>query len=438
MRNQTRISALWLLPALLFLLLFQSCKEDDNLGVDLVNFPGDMIGMNYTDTSTVIAWSVREDSLQTSGVYLQLLGSYFDPVFGRSTSSIYTQARLSTNNVNFGTNPVGDSLVLTLQYNGYYGDSLATLRVKVYEIDPTATFHKDSTYFSHQTIPVTTLLYDDLVRFNPIDSVEFAGKKVLPMLRLSLGADLVQKFINASGTSDLTNNDAFITFFKGLHITVEEVSTVNEGIMAYFNLKADLSRLTLYYHNATDTLTYPFYINDDCAKFTHFDHSGYQHAEPALNNQDTSGNNPRLYLQAMAGMKIRVKFPHIKDLYTNGPVAINRAELVIKADPTDFTSSTFKPSAKITVARITEEGKNAFTSDILEGETFLGGTYDATKQEYRFRISRYLHDILTGKYENHGLVILISASAIKADRTTVLGNTTTGQNLRLEIVYAKP
>lgn len=438
MRNLLNISARLIVPALLILLLFLGCKKEDELGVDLVNLPGDMVGMNYTDTSTVLAWSTREDSLQTSGVFLHLLGSYYDPVFGKASSSIYTQARLSTNNVSFGTNPVGDSLVLTLQYNGYYGDSLASLRLKVYEIDPTAVFHKDSVYYSHHTLPVTTLLFDDVVRINPIDSVEFGGKKVLPLLRLKLGQDLVQKFINASGTTDLTNNDAFIKFFKGLYITAEEVSSVNQGIVAYFNLKADLSRLTLYYHNASDTLTYPFNINDDCAKFSHFDHSNYQHAEPALNLQDTNGNNPRLYLQAMAGLKIRVKFPHIKDLYQNGPVAINRAELVVKVDPSDFTSSSFKPAAKLTIARITDEGKNAFTTDFLEGETFLGGTYDEKKQEYRFRISRYLHNILAGQYENHGLVILVSAAAIKADRTTVHGNTPGMQNLRLEIVYAKP
>ncbi|HRZ41313.1 MAG TPA: hypothetical protein P5228_01265 [Bacteroidales bacterium] len=107
-------------------------------------------------------------------------------------------------------------------------------------------------------------------------------------------------------------------------------------------------------------------------------------------------------------------------------------------DSTDFTSTTFKPAAKLTIARITDEGKNAFTADFLEGETFLGGTYDETRHEYRFRVSRYLQSILAGEYENHGLVILVSAAAVKADRTTVLGNTPGMQNLRLEIVYAKP
>jgi hypothetical protein len=438
LKAPARFSALLFSFLSVALLLFQSCKKDDELGVDLVSLPGDMFGLSYTDTASVIAWSTKEDSLQTSGVYLQLLGSYFDPVFGKTSSSIYTQARLSTNDVNFGTNPVGDSLVLSMQFNGYYGDSLASLRVKVYELDPTCVFSKDSTYYSHQSLPTADLLFDAVVRLNPIDSVTFGGKKVSPMLMLNLGGPLMQKFINASGTSDLADNSAFLKFFKGLYITVEEVAAENEGIIGYFNLKADLSRLTLYYHNASDTLTYPFYINDDCAKFCHFDHHGYLEAETGLNYQDSNGVNPRLYVQAMSGVKVRIKMPHISDLYKDGPIAINRAELVIKTDPSDLTSSTFKPAAKLIVARVTDEGKNAFLSDVQEGDSFMGGTYDADKQEYRFRITRYLYDILSGKYTNNGLVLMVSASSVRAERATLLGNTLSGNNLRVEIVYSKP
>lgn len=428
----------WFFALVVIASLMQSCKKDDDLGLDLVNLPGGMFGYEYTDTATVVAYSMFEDSLQTSSVYLNLLGSYHDPVFGKVSSSIYTQALLSTNNVSFGANPVGDSLVLTLQYNGYYGDSAASHRLRIYEIDPTAVFHVDSVYYSHQELPLGDLVFDQVVAFNPVDSVQFNGSKVQPLLMVNLGQNLIQKFIDASGSADLASNDAFKSFFKGLCLKVDEASTPNEGSMAYFNLNADLSKITLYYHNDLDTLTYPFVITDECAKFSHFDHADYQHAEAALKTQDTNGINARMYLQAMAGVKVRVKFPFIGDLMKDGPVAINRAELVVKADPSDFTSTDFDPASKLTIARITEEGKNAFTSDVLEGETFLGGSYDATNKEYRFRISRYLQDILNGKYENCGLVVMVSAGSVRADRVVVLGNTLTEKNFRVEIVYTKP
>ncbi|MFO7722856.1 MAG: DUF4270 domain-containing protein [Bacteroidales bacterium] len=433
-----RISLRSLLVFLLLITLFQSCKKDDELGLDLIDLPGDRFGFGYNDTSTVIAYSVIEDSIQTSGVFLNLLGSYADPVFGRVTSGIYTQALLSTNNVSFGTNPVGDSLVLTLQYNGYYGDSLASHRLKIYEIDQAAVFSNDSVYYSNMTLPLGELLFDQVVTFNPKDSVELDGKKVQPLLKVNLGGTLMQRLLAESGGANLASNDAFRTFFKGLFITVEEKTATGEGSIAYFNMNADLSRVTLYYHNSLDTLVYPFIINDQCAKFSHFDHAGYQHAELPLLNQDTLGINPRLYLQAMAGVKIRVKLPHAESLKKDGAVAIGRAELVVKVDPADITAATFKEPAKLAIARISDEGKNVFISDFLEGDQFQGGSWDATRSEYRFRVTRYMQDLLNGKFENHGLVLLVSGSSVLANRVAVLGNTASEKNLRLEIVYAKP
>jgi len=426
-------------PVLLLAILLQGCKKDEDLGLDIINLPGDRFGMNYTDTFSVRAWSVFEDSLQTSGVFLNLLGSYSDPLFGVTTAGIYTQALLSTNNVSFGNQAVGDSLILTLRFNGYYGDSAASHRVRVYEIDPAATFHKDSTFYSNQSLPLGDLLFDQVVQFNPTDSTWFKGTKVPPLLKLSLNSTLIQKFLNASGTADLANNTAFRTFFKGLHITVDAEGTPNKGSIGYFNLNADLSALTLFYHNDKDTLVYPFVINDECAKFTNYNHNGYTSAEPGLLMQDTNGVNDRLYLQAMAGVKIRVKFPHIKTLKGEGPVGIARAELVLKPDPTDFSASTFTHPPKLTIVRINDEGKNAFIPDFLEGETFMGGTYDPVRGEYRFRITRHLQALLNEQYQDHGLAILVSGASVMANRVAIHGNSgLVGKNLRLEIVFVNP
>lgn len=429
-----------ILPGLFIALLFQACKKDDNFGLDIINLPGDRFGIHYTDTFSVVAWSKREDSLQTSGVTLNLLGSYFDPVFGKSNASIFTEVLLSTNNVSFGDNAVGDSLLLTMRFSGYYGDSTASHRVRIYEIDQAADFSKDSVYYSNHTLPYNNLqpLYDGVIAFNPVDSTSFGGNKVPPLLKIPLNNVLIDKLIGASGSSDLLNNDAFRQFFRGLHITVDEVNNINDGIIGYFNMNADLSGLTLYYHNDDDTLSYPFLISTDCAKFTHFDHDGYKDAENDLKNQDTTGENSRLYLQPMAGQKIFIRLPYIKDLVKDKPAGITRAELVLKADQTDFTSSQYAPSPKVTIARINDEGKNAFISDILEGETFMGGTYDPEKKEYRLRITRHIQDILTGKYNNNGLVVMVSGGSVMAHRVVIMGNKGGTGNLKLEIVFANP
>jgi hypothetical protein len=439
LRNTTLNALRRITPVLvLLILLMQSCKKDDGFGLDIINLPGDRFGLDYTDTTTVLAWSVLEDSLPTSGVVHNLLGSYHDPVFGRTTAGIYTQVRLSTSNVSFGDNPVGDSLLLTLRFNGYYGKPRSTHRVRVYAIDNNAVFDRDSAYYSNHTLPLGDLLYDGSVRFNALDSVMHDGKVAPPMVKIPLNNLLIQKFINASDGPDLANNTAFLEFFKGLHIQVDEVGERNSGTIGYFNMNADLSALTLYYHNDKDTLSYPFVINDDCAKFHHFDHAGYQHAEQSLLQQDTGGNNARLYLQPMSGVKVRIDLPYLDQLKKDGPIGVTRAELVLRPDPSDHTATQFGKPLRLTIARITDEGKYAFISDFLEGETFMGGDWDPVLGEYRFRVTRHIQDMLNGKYPNNGLVVMVSGASVSANRAVILGNTPTAKNLSLQIVFANP
>ncbi len=423
---------------MVLLFLLQACQKDDEFGLDIISLPGDRFTMGFTDTVSIVAWSSFEDSLQTSGVVNSLLGSFHDPLFGRTTASLYTQALLSTSNVSFGNNPVGDSLHLTLRFNGHYGDSRSRQRVRVYEIDPGAEFHSDTTYYSNRQLPLGNLLFDDMVEFNAVDSTTFNGVRTPPLVRIRLNNLLLQKFIDASGTGDLLNNTAFREFFKGLYVTIEPDNSQRVGTMGYFNMNADLTGLTLFYHNDMDTLSYPFVINDECARFSHFDHHGYQFAEAGLLQQDTLGNNPRLYLQPNAGVKLNIRMPHLKDLVEEGTKGITRAELILKADPSDHSASVFAPPQRLSIARLNEEGRNVFITDFYEGETFMGGNWDPVKREYRFRITRHMQDMLNEKYPNNGLVVMVGGASVLSNRVVLKGNSPGEQNVRLEIVFANP
>src|SRR5690606_33977804 len=106
--------------AAIILLLFSFCKEpvlkDDSL------LPDEKLGLVFTDTLTLIAHTVREDSLRTDEMPDNLLGKMDDPIFGKSYASVYFQLRLLTNNVDLGSGVQLDSAVLMLRYSGKYGD----------------------------------------------------------------------------------------------------------------------------------------------------------------------------------------------------------------------------------------------------------------------------------------------------------------------------
>ena len=88
---------------------------------------------NFSDTTTVVTSTELDDSLLTDELSLQLIGKYNDPTFGTSTASVYTQVNLEGTPA-FGINPIADSLVLCLAYAGYYGDTLPSQKIDVYQL----------------------------------------------------------------------------------------------------------------------------------------------------------------------------------------------------------------------------------------------------------------------------------------------------------------
>src|SRR5436190_2189751 len=94
-------------------LFLAACNDPEIIGLD-VQPPNDRINLIYSDSTTITAYTVREDSLRTDETTYQLLGSYLDPVFGRTDASIFAQVTTVLPGVSFGDSTVLDSLVLSL------------------------------------------------------------------------------------------------------------------------------------------------------------------------------------------------------------------------------------------------------------------------------------------------------------------------------------
>ena len=144
--------------------LLTSCSDPSTVGIDLV--PDATGGTTfYTDTITIETSVIREDSLKTdeSLALFNLAGSYTDPVFGLSRASFYAQFRLPNNNANFsfGSSPVLDSVVLTLAYADYYGDTVTQQQFEVYRLDES--MFKDSSYYSNDALLYGDQLFTGLV-----------------------------------------------------------------------------------------------------------------------------------------------------------------------------------------------------------------------------------------------------------------------------------
>jgi len=438
MKLKIRAINKWVLVIGLSAFILSSCTKKDDIGKELVEIPGDALGVDFTDTATVVSYSDLVDSFPTDEIKTNMLGSYFDPEMGVTTAGFYTQVRLVTNDLDFGDKAVFDSIVLTLGYSFLYGeDSLAEQTIKIYELDQD--IYQDSTYYSNTKFKVKNPEIGNVTTiFNTRDSIYEGDAKLHAHLRLRLDDAFGLKIFNKSGQPELSNNEEFVKFIKGLYVTAEKRNSPG-GDIAGINLLSSYSRLAIFYHNDKDTLLINFVINENTARVQNFEHYGYQDASAPFIQQvvngDTSLGKQLVYLQPMAGVKTAIRFPYLKEFVKDHLIALNKAELILQVDPSlmDFDG----PPSNIVLVKKDENGKFLYTIDKLsnrDNSSYIGGIYDKNKKQYYFTITRHLQAILTGDEVDYGMYILIEGSGVTPNRVVLLGSEASNR-LRLRLFY---
>ena len=426
-----------MLVMLLSAFVFSSCTKKDDIGKEVVELPGERLGVGFVDSTSIITYSQRVDSFATSELISNMLGSYYDDVMGTTTTGFYTQLRMASNNLEFGNNVVCDSVVLTLEYTYLYGkDTLSPQTIKVYELDQD--IYQDSVYYSNASLAIKTPeIGNQSVVFNLWDSLYEGDNKVHAHMRLHLDNAFGEKILAKSGQSELSNNENFLKFIKGLYVVAEKRNS--GGAIVGIQLLSSFSRLAIFYHNDEDTLISNFVINENTARIQVYDHDNYQNASaPFISqviNEDTTLGKQNVYLQPMAGVKTYIKFPHLKDYMKDKPVALNKAELVLNMDAMyeDYNG----PPPEIVLVKKNIDGKLAKIIDQEQESAFYcGGIYDENKKMYYFTITRHLQSILNGKEDDYGMYILISGSGITPKRI-IFGGPEKSGGMRLRMYFTE-
>ncbi len=416
----------WNLGLLLFVLVvvFSSCKKDfSTLGLDLQ--PGsDKINGNSIDTVTLKAYTLKEDSLSTDERSISLLGSYTDPVFGRTDASFLTQIRLSTSNVTFGTAPIADSIVLYLDYSSYYGDTNTVQNVSVYELEND--IYYDSTYYSNLNIgnyiPNNKLLAN----------VDYYPRPNDTSIAIKLDYSLAQRFINAN-TDSLKDNTLFIKWFKGIYLKTQSI--LSNGAIIYYDLLSARSKVTLYYHNSTDTLKFDLLINSSCARVNLFNH---KYETSTINSiiGDSLTTDSLIYLQSMSGLMSKIRIPYLSNLKNDTSIAIIKAELIIPVDNYDATF--YRNPTKLLLVGYNSLGKYEFLPDYLVNPSYFGGSFYTSDKTYRFNISRYVQQLVDNSRTDYGMALFVNDNRVSANRVIIRGPKCKNNGMRLSITYLKP
>jgi hypothetical protein len=439
-----------LVPAALFiasLFSLSSCKKESDIGLGLQ--PGDeLLNAQFTDTITLWTKTERDDSVRTDKSTICVLGSNNDQDFGKTQASLYTQFLIpgSLQNINFGLGSTLDSMVLTLRYSfDYYGDTISQQTFVVYQMNES--IHKDSSYYENDTktigsSPIGTVTFSPRPRTN----VRVGQDTLPPHLRIKLDPAFAASIFALSGQSGLANNENWLQNLKGLYIAPNNPSqNINEGALLYFNPKDTLTRLSIFYRESNNTARqFSFVINAQTAYF-----GNYQHDYPLTSNITTQLNTTTAgpwsftenHVHSLAGLRTRIELPYITSLYEANlgyKIAINKAELLVKVDPSSSTNPNLPPNTRFYLTSFNDAGKQQLLTDFLVPASNFDGNYDPTDGEYRINMAIYFQRLINGTEPNNGLLLKEILPNNNARRAIIgSGNPLSASQMKLRITYTR-
>jgi len=312
---------------------FYSCKKKDSIfGKDIYD-PELLLDAGGIDTFSLIAYSEYIDSTFTRNARYGLLGAYNDPVFGKVSASVFTQLRLNANNPDFGnlSDITVDSVVLALEYRDQYGVGNIPQNFAVFRL--TQALNKDSNYLTssitstedEQLIESGQTLITPNVYARPVIN----GDTLLPQLRLRLKASLGTEILNSSLAGHMADNDAFLAWFRGLHVVTQDANfAVNSGAVYSFDLTSNASKLIIYYtktnQTGTENKTYDLIINSNNVYYNQVLYTPGFPVESLIQNPILGKNE--FYAQT-GKVRAVVRFPGVMSL--SNKTVIHRATLYL-------------------------------------------------------------------------------------------------------------
>jgi hypothetical protein len=437
-------------------MIFWGCTNDINdLGKDLL-LPGDLIKVRKFSEKNIKAYTINDGNQRTDEPDYNLLGTFNDPIFGKTTADFACQFRLSgypDSLKDVSKKPVIDSLVLSFVYKEVYGDTVTPQRLKVYELGSDLyeaskydqnidlkSMSKGELLAEKNFIPRYKLFFDSLATTPTPGSTKETPKDLkIQEIRIKLDQKLITKLMAFDGWNSESPNDLFIKYFKGLYIEAGDLT--QRGSIMKINTLGNGSNMSIHFHTKTDTLTYAYNINTSSARVSRFAHD-YSKTAFAANLDKMDAQDSLIYLQPTGGLRTKILIPNLGTWKDSTDFAINKAELIFALDPVLCDTTKYPPAEQLVLSAIGVD-KNGdeikyLPSDLAFSQTYYGGVYNHKDRTYRFNIANHLQEVIEGKKgkENYGFYLATSQPSSTFSRV-VLKGVTSKTGIKLEITYSK-
>ena len=459
-----------LLTLLISLFILNSCKNKDTIGLGADSSA--QLNGSLIDTATIIVNTkpdignpLSTDSIQTSGLTKLPFGYLNDPVFGTVESNVALALNLpgeTSYSLPTGTIAI-DSAVLVMPYaDGFYGDSLTSkYKINVYQlanrIKSTPYFNLDAWTTQGGILGTRTFFartHDSIQRYNIITGQPDTLIKVPAQLRVPIDKSFINSILFGAASAQLASNSVFLNTVKGLYLTIDKTGSTGAGGTFMFSSSDSLN---VYYRtiNGTtiDTAMVTLPITTHASQIKHT-------SSNALKTEfaDSTSSRDLIYLQGLAGTKVKIKFPYLKNLTSSlGPIVVNRAELVVTPSP--GSTIPLKQLPKLTMYRydighqIAElEDANSSDARYISPGVF-GGYYSRASNSYHFVITGYVQDLIDGRITDYGTYLApvdtvnkssvdIAPTTQVAGRLVAVGTPSSSSpnypyRIKLNIIYTK-
>ncbi len=436
--------------------LFTGCKQSDpnTIGADFI---GARNGFNVhlTDTTSLILFSAKHDSIPTKSLSYYMLGDMNDPVFGRSKANIFCQFSIPISQFSFG-GAIIDSVVLRLKpvfTTSYYGNISTPQQISIYELKEHLINSTDSGYFSNREYQIS----ENGSRYKPTPIGYFSGVfnftdsfyEVIngisyvtqPHIRIKLSNAFTNKLQQAEAAGAFLTNDAFQNYINGLAILAETPDgqmMPGQGAIANFNLRQSTSGIVVYF-GGNQEIEFPIQSTDIVA-------NQYKHSTSLpLRPYTSSAHSNECYVQAATGIKTRILMPNILDIAKDHAIAIIGAEMVFTVQDGYENDVIYPVPNNLFLLGSDSLGRNVFLEDQFETnpKNYYGGSYDPSLHQYSFNIIRHIQAILntyrsTKQNINYGMNLILPANDYYygiGDGRLVLNTNTSLKKVKLNLSY---
>ncbi|HEY8956085.1 DUF4270 family protein [Chitinophaga sp.] len=420
------------LPALLLAMAASSCQKT---GFSYNNVVDNNQNTDYilSDTLTVNVKTVQQDSVPTSGTGVLLAGKRTDPLFGTATIQSYFQiAQPATVDIP-ANGSAYDSMVLIMRPNGYIaGDSTIPQEFQVYRVTSTIQTAKNFYYlynsssFATESTPIGS--FSGVIR-------PLTDKTVTVHMSDQLGSLLFGMLRDKS--PDITANNTFLEFFKGLNVRGGPNSKAVTGFSA-----TDTSLVMRLYYHVNEIITTVKYVDFKMqASNLQFnqvvaDHTGTPLAPltGSVTELPSASTGNRVFTQPVTGSATRIDIPYIKNLVYMGQFfKIMKVYMTLKPVLGTYTDNRLPP--RMALCEVNK--LNEVTDTLTYGQLTVDKLYDKNTN-YTFDITNYVIKEQTASItDTRGLLLTPSAtdSRTTLDRLVIGDQQNTDNKLKIQLYY---